>query len=163
MSKLTRLTGLITATIAAAGVLAVASPASAAPADDVSVAAVGKACYGSAVPRCLELRFSTFDPDFIRAHVWIRDADGGTNYDVAVTNVRIQEWSNNWITRDWTINGEYDGWFATEDVGSSGSFDCTVKSRYIRAQAYFRWKNAATGATDGEWRTSYGVDCSGAS
>ncbi|MGH3736455.1 MAG: hypothetical protein ACRDT6_12675 [Micromonosporaceae bacterium] len=101
------------------------------------------------------------NPDIAFAYAWIEDADGGANYDVAVTNIRVQEYVNDWSTRTWTINNDYDGWYFVSDYGRSHNFDCSEKWRYVRARALFKWKPHGWSSYSSKWINSYGYWCDG--
>jgi hypothetical protein len=106
-------------------------------------------CVGSAVLRCLELRY---DDEKRRFRAWASVWDNGNdNVDasVDVTAVAVSPGGSDGAV----------GYQPTADVFSSPLVDCAQGPQAVGFAATFRWRNNATGATGGETRSGSAVVC----
>lgn len=118
----------------------------------------GKSCAGSAVTRCAWINFDKTN-NRMRAYGEVRDVSGGTNYDVKLDTVWVDEYSaGSWIERDWVWHSS-DGWHGTSDAESTGLLTCSGNRTY-RVRMETAWRKAGTtGGGTREIRTSKTYTC----
>ncbi|WP_129337017.1 hypothetical protein [Cellulomonas endophytica] len=145
---------LAPAVLALALVVAPSGPASAA----VTTAYQGKSCVGSQVLRCAWINYDSTN-NRMRAYGEIRDAAGGSNYDVALYGIWVDEYSaGRWVERDWVYYAS-DGWHAESDLEAGELLSC-VGSRTYRVRMDGKWRAAGTtGNGTYEMRTSKTYTC----
>jgi len=155
-----RISRMMVVVIAVAGVLV--APTTTTPAHAEILRERAKWCGGEEIRTCLWLNIDTTNHK-IRGYAWIRDAIPGRNYDVAVSQVQIQESLDGGRTWDigWYENPDHDGWFPIEDEASTDLARCektNFNDNRYRARAYFRWSLADDNSIQGDqWRTSYTI------
>jgi hypothetical protein len=103
----------------------------------------GLGCAGSEVKRCLWFNHDTTN-NRVRAYAWVRDADNGRNYNVAVSRIQLQYWNGSaWKYVPYSLANDYDGWHSIVDNAAGGLVGCRNGARYrLRAVAYFQWQGS---------------------
>jgi hypothetical protein len=134
-----------------AGALAVPAVALAAPNAHATVHVItaNPECVGQQVLRCLELRYDDVNR---RYRAWASIWDNGnlaTQYDVDVTAVAVSPGGSSGAV----------GYQPTVDSHSSPLVGCSGRPQAVGFAATFRWRNAATGATDSETRSAGATIC----
>lgn len=96
----------------------------------------------AAVRTCV---YMDFDNNHARSRAGIYDVDGGTNFDVDVTIVKIEVNINGtWVNADSGTRVEVGYQDATDTlVGSSETCTGVGRTEKLRAAARFRWRNPA--------------------
>ena len=147
---------LLTPVLMAAAAVVTVLPTSAQAA--VITAHQGKSCTGSAVLRCAWINFDTTNNQ-MRAYADIRDASGGSNYDVRLGNVWVDEYTaGRWVERTGVYEGS-DGWHTDSDSLSASLVSCSG-SRTYRVRMESGWRAAgSTGNGTAETRTSKTFTC----
>lgn len=118
----------------------------------------GKSCSGSAVTRCAWINYDKTN-NRMRAYGEIRDASGGTNYDVKLYTVWVDEYTaGRWVERDW-VHHSSDGWHGTSDAESTNLLTCSGNRTY-RVRMDTAWRRAGTSVSGtSELRTSKTYTC----
>ena len=95
----------------------------------------------------------------IRAYADVRDAAGGSNYDVLLNTVWVDEYSaGRWVERTFVHPGS-DGWHTDADSLSASTLSCSG-SRTYRVRMESGWRGAgSTGTGTRETRTSKSFTC----
>lgn len=105
-------------------------------------------CYGTQVKRCATVWWDS-TADTYRARAKITDVAGGGDYQVKVTDVKLQVFSNTaggwaWVTVRSTKDD--DGWHDTEDLAATVTVNpCDWPNPNFRVVATFSWKGASSG------------------
>lgn len=146
---------LATSVLGLALVGSLPGPASAA----VITAHQGQDCTGSQVLRCAYVNLDTTN-NRVRAYATVRDVAGGSNYDVGVSTVWIDEYSaGRWVERSFGSLAS-DGFRTTSDSVSSDLVTCAggVRSYRVRMEAQWRLAGNTSNGTL-ETRTSKTYTC----
>ncbi|MCT9075151.1 hypothetical protein [Streptomyces fulvoviolaceus] len=119
-------------------------------------------CYGTQVKRCATVWWDE-TADTYRARAKITDVDGGGSYQVKVTDVKLQNFSNTANGWAWvTVRSakDYDGWHDTADLAATVTVDpCDWPNPTFRPVATFSWKGASSGEKTWSPDTSWGHNC----
>lgn len=119
-------------------------------------------CYGTQVKRCATVWWDHTAHTY-RARAKITDVDGGSSYQVKVTNVKLQNYGNTADGWAWvTVRSakDYDGWHDTEDLAATVTVDpCDWSNPSFRVVATFSWKGASSGEKTWHPEQSWGVLC----
>lgn len=105
-------------------------------------------CFGTQVKRCATVWWDR-TADTYRARAKITDVAGGSSYQVKVTNVKLQNYSNTaggwaWVTVRSTK--DYDGWHDTEDLAATVTVNpCKWPNPVFRVVVTFSLKGASSG------------------
>ncbi len=97
-------------------------------------------CHGTAVKRCAVVWWDEATDTF-QGRAKIVDVAGGGNYEVRLTNVKLQELDVGTVR---SVD-DYDGWHGTEDVASTRKVDpCIWPGHAFSVVATFSWRGAAS-------------------
>ncbi|MGH3655086.1 MAG: hypothetical protein ACRDUA_00355 [Micromonosporaceae bacterium] len=147
MRTRTKIISGVVAAIAAAGALSLTPLASA------SSTASGGDCYGSEVIRCV-----TTGSAYGYTWAWgsVKDADGGTNYSVSVSNATIERS----IDGEWVHlahSNDYDGWWGVREEAETQNYRCYGRS--VRAKVLVKWKRVGSTHVSKEWLYGPALRC----
>lgn len=132
--------GLVAAALATSVVIA---PSSASAADSWQ-------CYGKEVRRCATVSWDNASKTF-RAKAKITDVAGGGDYQVKVTDVKLERYPAGKRVTMRTAQ-DYDGWHGTGDSATTGSINaCKYPHDSYRVVATFSWKKGKA-SEDRTWR-----------
>ncbi|QHY96937.1 hypothetical protein SSPS47_17665 [Streptomyces sp. S4.7] len=109
-------------------------------------------CYGTQVKRCATVWWNEATGTY-HARAKITDVAGGGNYEVKVTNVKLQRFDGDRMVTVRT-KADTDGWHATEDVALTASVDPCVWDQSFKVLATFSWRGASSG--EKTWRPDTG-------
>ncbi|WP_326766511.1 hypothetical protein OG978_19835 [Streptomyces sp. NBC_01591] len=132
--------GLVAAALATSIVI---TPSSASAADSWQ-------CYGKQVKRCATVSWDNASKTF-RAKAKITDVAGGGNYQVKVTNVKLERYpAGKRVTMRTTK--DYDGWHSTGDSAATSAIDaCKYPHDSYKVVATFSWKKGSA-SENKTWR-----------
>ncbi len=122
--------------VALAGSVVLAPAASAAP-----VVQNGCAPMANGIERCVMFFYSAGGGG-MGAKASISDTEAGGDFDVKVTDVRLQTWSGG----QWSLylqEDDFDGWHADSDVAKTETRNtCSFPQTRLRVRATFAWRGS---------------------
>ncbi|MGD6741548.1 hypothetical protein ACOKM3_06830 [Streptomyces sp. BH106] len=106
-------------------------------------------CEGDAVVRCANIEMPS--TGVFNAHGRVTDTANGTDYDVQVTEVRLEYYvDGGWHLLKQEVPGNY--WEYDQDVARTTTYSCGSSARkLIRAKVYVRWLSSTI---TGDWVTT---------